>query len=181
MDRHIIYKKLMKSFKPRQRQYEALRLLATDHDKTINEVADKFKYNPQSIRNLYNLLIKDELNFFIEDQTGPKQSRLQADIIKKIIQLRKQNKSVEDIQDTLFKDNQTIGLSTINRIAINAGFSKLKRRTDIERGISKKNTLLNTKASNLNFKKLKPFNVDCPVAGVFYSCPTYWTQEYLRL
>jgi len=54
---------------------------------------------------------------------------------------------------------------------INAGFPRLERRTDHKRGITRKNTLLSGRTTNLDFETLEPFKIDCPVAGVFLFIP----------
>lgn len=105
--------------------------------------------------------MNDEINFFPEISTGPKQSRIQPLVIYKIIALRKNSGlSVTEIKQNLLEEGHNVSISTIDRILSQAGFEKLQKR-------SKKNTndtLLfpTSKATNLKVAKLKPFRIDCP-------------------
>ena len=59
----------------------------------------------------------------------------------------------------------------IERILKDAGFAKLKRRADKELGISKKNKIIPQRSEHLDMSTLKPFQLDVPVAGVFFFLP----------
>ena len=52
-----------KNLKPRQRQYEALRMVALD-GKSFAEAASKFNYSEQSVRNMKQLVLCGKLDFF---------------------------------------------------------------------------------------------------------------------
>ena len=56
-------------------------------------------------------------------------------------------------------------------ILTDAGFPKLRRRTDKERGLSKEGRIIPERSMNLSMKTLQPFRVDCQVAGIFLFLP----------
>lgn len=168
-------KKLQKIFThnltPRQKQYEALRMLAFDN-KSYDGVGKHFNYTPQTVRNLESLALRGKILFFPPIKKGPRGPRTSSKIIKKIITLRKQNKSIFDIH-TILRSNydKRISATTIQRIVANAGFGKLPRRSNDERGINQKKILISDRSRTLNFKKIEPFRIDCPIAGVFFFVP----------
>ena len=53
----------------------------------------------------------------------------------------------------------------------NAGFGKLKRRTNAERGKTVQNKIIPERSEHLDFTVLEKFNVDCPIVGVFFFIP----------
>lgn len=59
----------------------------------------------------------------------------------------------------------------IERILEDAGFKKLKRRTNKELWITGKRKFIPQRSEHLDFDILEPFNIDCPVAGVFFFLP----------
>ena len=69
---------------------------------TMEEAAAHFGYTVQSVRNLYLSFMNDEVNFFPEISTGPKQPRIQPLIIYKIIALRKDYGLSVDFHQTKF-------------------------------------------------------------------------------
>lgn len=176
MDRNLLHKRIFDQMLPKQKQYEALRMLATtnEQEKTLEEIAKIYNYKPQSLRNLFGLAIHSRINFFIEEQMGPKEPRLSTDMIKEMISLRKdQHMSVQEIQNNLNKNGFAVSITSISRILSNAGFLKLPRRTNTERGLTRKNTLVAVRAKNLDFDNLEPFHFNCPVAGIFLFIPLY--------
>ena len=68
-------RKLQNFFKenltPRQRQYEALRMLAFG-DKSYEEIAAYFGYTAQSLRNFESLALRGKIDFFPAIKKGPK-------------------------------------------------------------------------------------------------------------
>jgi len=48
---------------------------------------------------------------------------------------------------------------------------RLPRRTYVERGMTRRQALISLKASPLDFETLGPFQMDCPIAGVFFFLP----------
>ncbi len=52
-----------------------------------------------------------------------------------------------------------------------SGFEKLRRRTDRDRGVTKKNKIIPDRSEKLDLDVLEPFSADCPVAGLFFFIP----------
>lgn len=59
----------------------------------------------------------------------------------------------------------------MSRILSDAGFPKLKRRTNKELGLSVKNKIIPERSHNIDFKALKKFNFDTPSVGIFFFIP----------
>ena len=153
-----------------QKQYEAVRAFIVEQ-LTAEEVAKKFGYTLSTVYSLVKKTTAGKLKLFPKVEKGPKGRRIPIDVQNKIIQFRKRNLSAKDIEQKLAKENISISKRTIARVLLDAGFKKLKRRTNRERGITKKNKLISKRSGNLNFKKLEPFKVDCPVVGVYFFLP----------
>jgi len=154
----------------RQKQYEAIRAYVIDNV-PIEQIAEKYGYQPSTIYSILRNAKSGKLKLFPEVIKGPKQRRTQLEIQNKIIQLRKQNLSAPSIHEKLKQQEITVSISTIERILKDAGFDRLKRRTFAERGITPKNKIIPQRAAHLDFSKLEPFHVDCPVAGIFFFLP----------
>jgi len=152
----------------RQRQYEAVRAIIVDN-MSYSDVAGKFGYKVNSLYTIVREAKAGRLSLFSEVQIGPRRRRTNDELQNKIINLRKiNNLSAIDIREKL---DMNISLRTIERILADAGFSKLKRRTYQERGITAKNKIIPARSENLDFNKLEPFKVDCPVAGAYLFLP----------
>lgn len=161
----------IKDLPPRQRQYEAIRAVAFN-EATIKDIAERFGYTPQTLRMLLNRLVRDKLQLFPDIKRGPKGRHIPSETEKTIIHLRRKKLlSSMEITEELNRANIAIGVRTVERILTDAGFPKLRRRTDKERGISKEGTVLSKRSMNLSLKTLQPFRIDCQVAGIFLFLP----------
>ena len=78
-----------KNLTTRQKQYEAVRAVAFQEG-SIKEIASKFGYSSQALRNLINKVRKGNHQFFPEVKPGPKGRQTSQDHIEIIIMLRKQ-------------------------------------------------------------------------------------------
>jgi len=86
--------------------------------------------------------------------------------------LRRERKlNAKEISEELKRTDRPISIRTVERVLNDAGFPKLHRRTDRERGISKKGMLMPQRSANLNINELDPFRVECQVAGVYLFLP----------
>lgn len=160
-----------KDLKHRQKQYEAIRAVAFKEG-TIKDVAGRFGYTQQSLRTLINRLLNGKHQLFPDVKRGPKGRHTSPEIEKLIIQLRRRKRlNSREITDELNMSHISISVRTVERILSDAGFPKLRRRTNKERGISKEGTLIPKRSVNLDMKKLKPFRSECQVAGVFFFLP----------
>lgn len=127
-----------KDLHPRQRQYEAIRAVAFKEG-VIKDIAERFGYTPQTLRTLINRLMNNLLQLFPDLKRGPKQRRTSREAVKMIIQLRRKRMlNSGEIAGELKKSQISLGIRTIERILADAGFPKLRRRTNKERGVSKK-------------------------------------------
>jgi transposase len=165
-----LYDYFIKPSTKRQRQYEAVRAFIVDK-LSAEQVASKYGYKISTVYTLVRDVKAGKLDLFPELKKGPKQRRLLVSYQQKIVHLRNKNYSVDNIHEELKKERILVSTRTIERILKENGFEKLPRRTDKERGVTKKNKYMPDKSSNLNFIGLKPFNVDCPVAGLFFFVP----------
>lgn len=155
----------------RQRQYEAVRAFIKEK-LPARIVAEKFSYKVTTVYALLKDAKAGKLNLFPEVKKGPGKRRTSEAVQYRIIYLRKENLSSPGIQKRLAAEDIQTSIKTIERILKDAGFPKLKRRNYKELGITKKNKIIAERSENLDFSRLEPFNVDCPVAGVFFFLPS---------
>ena len=156
---------------PRQRQYEAVRAVAYEKE-SPQKVAKKYGYKTATLYSLVRDAKAGKLRLFPEMRKGPKRKRTPDDVQSRIVALRKQGMSTSDIAAILAdEENATISERTVERIVKGFGFGKLKRRTNRELGKTSKNKLIPDRSAHLDFEELEPFNIDCPVAGVFFFIP----------
>ena len=154
----------------RQKQYEAVRAFIVEN-LSAEEVAEKFGYQVSTIYAIVRDVKAGKLQLFPLVEKGPKQRRTPIDYQEMIIEQREQNHSIHDIHDTLLASGINISSKTIERILKDNGFEKLARRSDMERGVTKKNKLIPERAENLDTPALEPFSYDCPVAGIYFFLP----------
>jgi transposase len=160
-----------KGLKPRQKQYEALRAVAFQEG-TIDEIATRFGYSPQSLKTLVNRLLRGKHQLFPDIKTGPKGRHTAQETATVIIGLRRDRRlSAREISKELEKTDRPVSIRTVERVLNDAGFPKLHRRTDRQRGISKKGMWIPRRSANLDINGLDPFRVECQVAGVYLFLP----------
>jgi transposase len=156
---------------PRQRHYETIRALVKD-GLSAEEAGFQFGYSPATVLSLLRDARSGRLSLFPTVTMGPKRRRTEDQVQAEVIRLRQmENLSTPDIQRRMASAGMSLSVKTVERILHAAGFAKLKRRTDRERGVTRKNKLIPERAAPLDFETLEPFTVDCPVAGVFFFIP----------
>jgi transposase len=155
---------------PRQRQYEAIRAIEVD-GLSVAEAAKKFNYQASTIYSLIRDLKVGKIELFPRITERVNQAQTPGYIADQVYKLRKQNRSAKDIAEIISREGFKIAVRTVERVLEKAGFAKLKRRTQAERGLTCKAQQLPERASAIDFEKLKPFTVDLPVAGVFFFIP----------
>jgi transposase len=161
----------IKDLKPRQRQYEALRAVAFDQG-SIEKISAHFGYSPQSLKTLISRLLTGKHHLFPDVKTGPKTRHTLEKTVELITRLRKEKRlSSTEISQELKEDGISVSIRTVERILKDAGFLKLCRRTDRQRGVNKKGVVIAGRSSDLDFKKLKPFRAQCQVAGIYLFLP----------
>ena len=155
---------------PRQKQYEAVRAITID-GQTVEAVAQKFGYKAATVYSLLRDAKARRIELFPTVTKGPQQKRTDPEVHNKIIAYRKMRLSSPDIHNRLLENDVIVSVRTIERILRDAGFGKLKRRTNKELGITVKNKIVPDRSEPLDFLELEKFNVDCPTAGVFFFIP----------
>jgi transposase len=154
----------------RQNQYELIRAIIVDKI-SIPEASARFGYKVSTTYSLLRDFKSGKIDLFPIVTRGPAQRRTSQDVQDKIIKYRKCNLSTTEIETKLKEHNIQISARTIERILKEAGYEKLKRRTNSERGVGKKRQSIPKRAERLNFEELKPFSFDCPSVGVFFFIP----------
>ena len=154
----------------RQKQYEAVRAIIVD-GQSVEATAMRFTYKVATIYSLLRDAKAGKLELFPIVKKGPQSRRTASAVQDKVIKLRKSGLSTTDIQKRLSEEDIKISASTAERIVKDAGFGKLKRRTNRELGRTVKNKLISDRAGHLDFGELEPFNVDCPTVGIFFFIP----------
>ncbi len=154
----------------RQKQYEAIRAIAIGGE-SIEEAAKRYGYKASTVYSLLRDARAGKIELFPAVKKGPQQKRTDPDVCDKIIEYRKMRLSTSDIQERLAEETNKITSRTVERILKDAGYGKLKRRTNKELGITTKNKIIPDRSEHLDFSELEPFNIDCPSAGCFFFIP----------
>lgn len=155
---------------PRQRQYEALRAYFLER-LPQKVVAERFEYSINTFQSLASDFQNGRIEFFPLIKPGPKERQTPENICEKIIDLRKQNRSIYDIQETLLRDHFEISEQTIHRILKDEGFFKLPRRTRTDLKLTKTRMIEPPVATSLNFNLLNDYRFECQVGGIYYFIP----------
>jgi len=156
---------------PRQKQYEAVRTIFVE-GVSYEKTAKKFGYKISALYAIVRNVRVGKLKLFPEVPKGPSQRRTPKETRDSVVEYRKNdNLSTMDIHERFKKDGVNIAVSTIERILKDAGFDKLKRRPFTERGVTAKNKIIPECSEDLDLDELKPFNLDCPVAGIYFFLP----------
>lgn len=154
-----------------QRQYEAIRAIVVDK-LSAEEAAAKFHY---SVNTLYSLM-RDVRANRVEllpsaKKKGPKQRHTPDYIQALVVDYRKQGLSCVDVAEKLTLEGYKISIRTVENIVADFHLPRLPRRTQAQRGVTRRNEWIPLKATPLDFQTLEPFQMDCPVAGVFFFLP----------
>lgn len=122
---------------PMQKRYEALRASFVD-DLSAEQVAKKFNYSVHTINALRRDFKAGTLSPFFNPLTkGPKKRRPSSLKAKgRIIELRKQNYSIEEIEEVLLREKFDITAKTIYQVLKDEGFARLFRRTHAEKRLA---------------------------------------------
>lgn len=125
---------------PMQKRYEALRASFVE-ELSAREVAAIFGYSVHTVNALRRDFMSNVLPPFFQPLTkGPKGHRGPTLQIKdRIIELRKQNYSIEEIEEVVAREGATITAKAIYQILHAEGFARLFRRTHAERRIALQN------------------------------------------
>ena len=119
---------------PMQRRYEALRASFVE-GLPAREVADAFSYSVHTVNALRRDFKADKLEpFFHALRRGPTERRGSTqDCRQRIIELRKLNYSITELEEELSREGENVSFSTIGKVLKEEGFARLFRRTGVER------------------------------------------------
>jgi transposase len=139
-----------------QKQYEALRAHYVD-GLSLKDVNQAFGFTVSYLKKLRSesaqAIRAGQNPFFIQRRSGPKGRSTKKDVIQDIINLRKQNHSIKDIQAILCAKGLKLSLSCIDNILKDEGFAPLYRRTRQERNeTALPGTLISPEAVPLKFE-----------------------------
>lgn len=119
-----------------QRHYEALRLFYVDGlpaDRAASQLGLSPAYFKKLRFDFSNKLAQGLDPFFPVKKRGPKKRLTSDEAIAKIIALRKQNHSIQDIKAVLSSGGISLSLDIIDKILKEEGFAPLPKRTRRER------------------------------------------------
>lgn len=154
-----------------QKQYEALRAFYVDNVPG-KEVIRRFGYTYAAFNSLKQRFKNSDIQFFITPPPGrPKESGVSSDIVQKVIAYRKKNLSGYQIAEVLETLGTPVHLRTIFRILEQEGFPKLPRRTHLQIGLTKDNTIVPESASTLEIERLDGWKGECSIGGIFLFAP----------
>ena len=117
---------------PVHRRYEALRAYLVD-GLSADDVGDQFGYSGLTLYTLAKELRAGRLSFFHEPKRGPKSAPKRDAVTQRVVELRKLNYSVQDIERIVTAEGKSISHTLASRILREEGFAKLPRRTRAER------------------------------------------------
>lgn len=117
---------------PAQRQYEAVRAYLVE-GLSAKEAARRFGYSTATLYSLCREFRAGRLAWFEPSKPGPKRAPKRDAVHRRVVELRKQNLSVYDIQRVLRNENMSVSHVLIHQILREEGFAKLPRRCDGER------------------------------------------------
>ena len=156
---------------PMQKRYEALRASFVD-GLSAGDVAKQFGYSVHTINALRRDFKAGSLPPFFRPLTkGPKQRRPSTLMLKdRIIELRKQNYSIDEIEEVLLRERYDITAKTIGQILKDEGFARLFRRTHAERRIALQHAKDPAETSHVKQFSVHEF-VKTAYGGVFLFIP----------
>jgi len=156
---------------PMQKRYEALRASFID-GLTAQEVARRYDYSIHTVNALRRDFKAGLLPpFFSPLVRGPKQPRPSTLACKdRIIELRKQNYSIDEIEEVLLREGSDITPKTIHQVLKAEGFAKLFRRTQAERRAALQTAKDQAEIANVASFAAHPY-VRTAYGGVFLFIP----------
>lgn len=150
---------------PKQRQYEALRAYFVE-DLPVTDISKRFGYTPGAFHVLCHQFRNDsDKEFFLKTKPGPKFGPKKDHSRDRVIELRKKNYSVKDIQLNLKEEGIQLSAVSIWSILKEEGFSKLPRRRDEEMPIRPRPD--QAAYADIRQLSLTPRVIETRIGGVF--------------
>jgi transposase len=157
-----------------QRQYEALRTYILE-GLSAGEAAELFGYSSETIYTLARDLRAGRLRFFEAVRPGPKTAPKRDAARRRVIELRKLNYSVYDIQTILRAEDVSVSHVLICRILKEEGFAKLPRRRDDERpSVIRPDVAATADVRAIDWKTFANFETEGGALFVFLPLLTEW-------
>ena len=152
---------------PAQRRYEALRAYFVD-GQSASEVAQRFSYSPANVHQMASDLRAGRAAFFRDSKPGPKGPRKAERVRDRVLALRAQDRSVQEIAAELTLAGTPVSAQTVWTILDAEGIERLPRRSPAHRGAPPR--LAAIKARPLTAWPA-PATVSCDHAGLFLLVP----------
>jgi len=152
---------------PAQRRYEAMRAYFVD-GLVAGEVAARFGYSAASVHQMASELRAGSAQYFRSSKPGPRSARKADRVRDRVLQLRAQDRSVEEIAAALAAAGTPVSAQTVWTILTAEGLERLPRRTGAQRGASPR--LAAIKAHALASWPVAT-TVHCDHAGLFLLAP----------
>ena len=181
---------------PMQKRYEALRASFVD-ELSAEQVANHFGYSIHTVNALRRDFKSGSLPpFFRPLKKGPKQRRSPTlDAKDRIIELRKQNYSIDEIEEVLIREKCDITAKTIHQVLKEEGFARLFRRTHAERRLALQQAKDPAEISNVkhfsDYEFVKtayggvflfiPLMIDLKLDAIFHQLGFYGSKQIPRL
>lgn len=154
---------------PRQRQYEALRAYFLE-DRPSHQVAHDFGYSRGAFRVLcHHFRRNPDPDFFLPTHPGPKAQPKKSAAHDRIVALRKQNRSIYEISETLREEGLHLSPRAVREVLKQEGFAPLPRRLDEERTPRPRPTI--EPVANLAHFSLDPRRFTTCCGGLFLFLP----------
>ncbi len=153
---------------PTQRRYEALRAYLLE-GRTAAKTADTFGYTPQSVQTMARDFRAGRRDFFTTPKPGPKHAPATQSARPRVVELRRQGLSIDEIAVVLRQDDSPLNRTGINQILTGEGFPRLWRRPDHARGVPPRRDRL-PRAGIVDFDTL-PQRIDTRFAGLLLAIP----------
>ena len=118
---------------PAQRRYEAMRAYFVDGLRA-SEVAARFGYSPASVHQMASELRAGSAQYFRSSKPGPRSARKADRVRDRVLELRAQDRSVEEIAADLAAAGTPVSAQTVWTILAAEGIERLPRRAGAERG-----------------------------------------------
>lgn len=161
---------------PAHKLYEALRTFYIDRLPS-KEVARRFGWSEKyfnKVRSYFHqaLLEDNPPQFFVERNPGPREMEIEPSLKEKIIELRRESHSIQDIKAVLNAKGIQISLRQINKVLKFGGFARLPKRTMFERLKARVPMIIEPpKAECLDLSLKRPKAFTTRYGGVFFFLP----------
>src|SRR5258708_2614472 len=155
---------------PGQKQYEALRAFYVEHVPGM-EIIRRYGYTNAAFNSLKQRFKNGSLEFFMTPPRGPKGPRMSPETRSKIIEYRQQGVSAGQIAEILDTLGTPTSISSVARVLDQEGFPKLPRRTQLQIGLTKDNTIAPSYAAPLRSKDIENWEGESALGGIFLFAP----------